>query len=285
MPAAAEPYDPPAYLAALDLPPLTRRLVEGLAVTSAGDGPPLVLVHGGSGSWTHWARNIGPLSRRFAVHAVDLPGHGDSPAAAADISLADFIGRLEATVAALIPAGGRINLAAFSFGTALTIAVAAKLGDRVAALSLLGPGGFPLPADRPEPKLKGFRDGMDTAAKRAVHRHNLGVMMLSSPDAVDALAIDIQAHNVARRRFRHQWRGQMNESFDHMARMTCRLQLVWGEADPYPWPDIETRLADCRKIRPDLEAVILPGAGHWAQFEDAEGYNRALGDFLAAAGG
>ena len=41
--------------------------------------PPLVLFHGGSGSWTHWVRSIGPLLEAgHDVWAVDLPGFGDS---------------------------------------------------------------------------------------------------------------------------------------------------------------------------------------------------------------
>ncbi|HJZ17892.1 MAG TPA: hypothetical protein VJ251_21020, partial [Stellaceae bacterium] len=39
-----------------------------------GDGPALALLHGGYGSWTHWIRNVIPLSRTFTVAAPDLPG-------------------------------------------------------------------------------------------------------------------------------------------------------------------------------------------------------------------
>ena len=44
-----------------------------------GTGEPLVLLHGGSGSWTHWIRNVEALAaagRRVIV--PDLPGFGDS---------------------------------------------------------------------------------------------------------------------------------------------------------------------------------------------------------------
>ncbi|MDB5843914.1 MAG: hydrolase-like protein, partial [Polaromonas sp.] len=44
-----------------------------------GEGAPVVLLHGGSGSWTHWIRNIPTLvacSRQ--VWAPDLPGFADS---------------------------------------------------------------------------------------------------------------------------------------------------------------------------------------------------------------
>jgi 2-hydroxy-6-oxonona-2,4-dienedioate hydrolase len=41
--------------------------------------PPVVLFHGGSGSWTHWVRNIQPLvAAGRQVIAADLPGFGDS---------------------------------------------------------------------------------------------------------------------------------------------------------------------------------------------------------------
>jgi pimeloyl-ACP methyl ester carboxylesterase len=43
-----------------------------------GDGPPLALLHGGYGSWTHWIRNVIHLSRTFTVAAPDLPGLGES---------------------------------------------------------------------------------------------------------------------------------------------------------------------------------------------------------------
>src|SRR5712691_9914772 len=45
-----------------------------------GEGPPLVLLHGASGSWTHWIRNVRPLAARFRVLVPDMPGYGDSDA-------------------------------------------------------------------------------------------------------------------------------------------------------------------------------------------------------------
>src|SRR5271169_1941099 len=43
-----------------------------------GAGPPLVLLHGGYGSWVHWIRNVLPLAERYTVIAPDMPGLGDS---------------------------------------------------------------------------------------------------------------------------------------------------------------------------------------------------------------
>ena len=44
----------------------------------AGEGPPLLLVHGLGASVVTWRDNIGPLSNAFQVYAIDLPGHGDT---------------------------------------------------------------------------------------------------------------------------------------------------------------------------------------------------------------
>ncbi|MET1115858.1 MAG: alpha/beta fold hydrolase, partial [Comamonas sp.] len=43
-----------------------------------GTGTPLVLIHGGHGSWMHWIHNIGPLAQHFQVIVPDLVGFGDS---------------------------------------------------------------------------------------------------------------------------------------------------------------------------------------------------------------
>lgn len=54
----------------------------------AGDGPPVILLHGVGSSVVAWRENMGPLARHFRVYAVDLPGHGDSEKPRMDYSLA-----------------------------------------------------------------------------------------------------------------------------------------------------------------------------------------------------
>jgi pimeloyl-ACP methyl ester carboxylesterase len=60
----------------------------------AGSGPPVVLLHGGTGGGANWFRQIGPLSQRYRVLAPDLPGFGLSD----PVSPAAPLGRAAAQV-------------------------------------------------------------------------------------------------------------------------------------------------------------------------------------------
>src|SRR5438477_2153394 len=78
-----------------------------------GAGPPLVLLHGASGSWTHWIRNVLPLAEHFRVLAADMPGYGESDAPpephTAD-ALADLV---VAGIAQMLPEPAAFHLAGF----------------------------------------------------------------------------------------------------------------------------------------------------------------------------
>ena len=51
-----------------------------LNVQRAGEGPPLVLLHGFTGSIATWRSHLDMLAGQFSIVAVDLPGHGASDA-------------------------------------------------------------------------------------------------------------------------------------------------------------------------------------------------------------
>ena len=61
------------------------------ASTQKTNRSPLLLVHGGSGSWTHWYSNIRYLRNHFDVYALDLPGLGDSATLAEGYTAKDAI--------------------------------------------------------------------------------------------------------------------------------------------------------------------------------------------------
>jgi 2-succinyl-6-hydroxy-2,4-cyclohexadiene-1-carboxylate synthase len=63
---------------------MTLRHLNGLDyyVEVTGSGPPLVLLHGFTGSAASWARHIDVYASEFTCITVDLPGHGETIAPA-----------------------------------------------------------------------------------------------------------------------------------------------------------------------------------------------------------
>ncbi|MFP5328271.1 MAG: alpha/beta fold hydrolase, partial [Acidimicrobiia bacterium] len=63
---------------------------EAANVIDLGDGPPLVFVHGLSGSWQNWLLQLPEFSRDHRCIAVDLPGFGDSPMPREKITISGY---------------------------------------------------------------------------------------------------------------------------------------------------------------------------------------------------
>jgi pimeloyl-ACP methyl ester carboxylesterase len=100
-----------------------------------GDGPPVVLVHGLSGSWRWWSAVSGRLAEHRRVHLLDLPplrrDFGSH-------RLVDGLGRwLEA---AKLP---HVDLVGHSLGGLVAAELAAEQPERVGRLALVAPAGIP----------------------------------------------------------------------------------------------------------------------------------------------
>src|SRR5215472_18223208 len=96
-----------------------------------GSGPPLVLLHGGYGSWMHWIRNVLVLARRFTVIAPDLPGLGESATPPEPHTAEGLAGIIVDGLDIVFGRQTDLHIAGFSFGGVLGGHVAAQLGDRV----------------------------------------------------------------------------------------------------------------------------------------------------------
>lgn len=113
----------------------------GLYVESVGAGPPVVLLHGWAMHGGLFAPVVARLSRQHRVHAVDLPGHGHSPAptghsvAAVVAAIGDA---LDATDGAGAPDRAPVTLIGWSLGAAVALAFAHARPERVARLVLVG---------------------------------------------------------------------------------------------------------------------------------------------------
>jgi pimeloyl-ACP methyl ester carboxylesterase len=238
--------------------------------------PVVVLLHGGSGSWTHWVRNIAPLrDAGWRVLVPDLPGFGDSdlPAGCTDVDALPV--HLHEGLRQLNPAS-HVALVGFSFGgMAAALWLDAFPQDAEQLVMVGAPGmGFALPERIP---LKGWRHLPTPEAQAQVHRHNLMALMLQRPESLDDLALSLHTANVQRDRMPRRRLSSTDIVAQTLPKLQARISAIYGEHD-----------ALYRGCLPALEAAMqagavhwgqwhtVPGAGHWVPYEAAEQFDQAL---------
>jgi pimeloyl-ACP methyl ester carboxylesterase len=241
-----------------------------------GSGPPLVLLHGGYGSWTHWIRNVLPLSRAFTVAAPDLPGLGES-ATPPEPHTAESLARIIVEGLQIIfPRHAGLNIAGFSFGGVLGGHVAAQLGDRVRAFTIVGSNGLGLV--RQPTALQRLPEDASEAEALAVARHNLRALMIADPAKIDELAVYIQSQNAPRGRVKSRRFSRADTLARALPLVRAPLDGIWGERDATAYPHLNDRARSLRAIQPGARFEVIPGAGHWVQYEAADRFNPILAE-------
>lgn len=249
-----------------------------------GDGPPLVLLHGASGSWTHWIRNVLPLGERFRVLVPDMPGFGESDAPP-DPHTADGLADLVASgLDVILPPPAELDLAGFSFGGIVAGLMAARLKRRIRTLVLLGPGGLALPRAATRP-LRRVQPGMTLDESRQAHRENLHILMIAGADKIDELAVSLQIDNLRRTRFKSGDIPQSDTLLKALPAIRARIAGIWGRHDAFTGSNLE----ECRRILASahrgLDFRVIEGAGHWTPYEAPDQINAILCDVLAGSQG
>ncbi|MCY1283485.1 4,5:9,10-diseco-3-hydroxy-5,9,17-trioxoandrosta-1(10),2-diene-4-oate hydrolase [compost metagenome] len=254
---------------------------------SFGDGPTTVLLHGGHGNWQHWVRNIGPLSRNRRLLVPDLPGFGDSAAAPrADLpGLVDVLARSLARLS-VDQSLDRIDLVGFSFGALVTahLATHAGLGDiEVGRLALLGPAGHGGPR-RMTQALVDWRRCHDPHTLAAAMRDNLAAFMIADPAAIDSEAVAIHTRACRATRFHSKSISRAGGLQQALARFPGPVLMIWGEADVTMSPESIAGIArdwwDASADAPAVSVSVVPGVGHWVQYEAHQQVNGLLQAWL-----
>ncbi|HUN49105.1 MAG TPA: alpha/beta hydrolase [Stellaceae bacterium] len=240
-----------------------------------GEGPPLVLLHGGYGSWTHWVRSVEHFSRHYRVLAADLPGLGDS-AAAPDPYTADSIAAIVTEgLASLVRPNDTIDLAGFSFGGLIGGHVTERLGERMKHLVLVGSGGTGIPRPTPVELVK-WHLRVGAAAQREAHRENLAILMMADPANIDTLAIDLQVENAARARTKSRPLSRNPTLLKALPKIKAKLSGIWGERDITAHGIMEETRKLLQSFQPEARFTVVPAAGHWVAYEAADAFNAAL---------
>jgi len=247
--------------------------VWGVATTR----PPLVLLHGGFGSWTHWIANVERLAKTRLVVTCDMPGLGDSASAPGELGPDNIARPICEGLNDVIGKGTRFDLAGFSFGGLIGSRVAAMVGDRMQSYVAVGASGF----EGLHVRVLGIRvpeKDMSDTEKNEIHRENLQILMLADAANVDDLAIYTHRKNVARSRVRSRPMSLGNHLVDALPDIKARLSGIWGVHDATGGgrDEILKRRDIFAKHQDDVKFEIVDDAGHWVMYEQPEVFEAAL---------
>jgi 2-hydroxy-6-oxonona-2,4-dienedioate hydrolase len=246
-----------------------------------GAGRTLVLLHGGSGSWTHWIRNVEALSAGgWRVCVPDLPGFGDSQAAPAATDAPDLVDPVAHGILAM-SGGEACPVVGFSFGALTAVLAAAAHPGVLARLVLVG-----------TPAL-GLRDkkialtpwlGLDDPEKqRQAHRRNLQTLMLHDPACIDDFTVAIHAANLVRDRMRHRKVALTDVVARTLHGLIIPVDAIFGQEDVLYAGRMDEVEAALRHAPSFGQMVRIPGAGHWVQYEAPTHFNSSLLRLLACS--
>jgi len=258
----------------------------------AGQGPPVVLIHGMLNSSRHWESVALQLAEHYTVVAPDLIGHGDSATPRGDYSL----GAHAASIRDLLAVIGieRASIVGHSLGGGVAMQFFYQFPQRVERLVLVSSGGL---GHRVSPMLRtAALPGVSGLLSAAANPRLLGALRdiggrmrergLRQGVYVQALARALRPLEQpgAREAFLQTLRavidvhGQRVSATDRLYLLESMPTLiVWGERDN------TIPLGHARSTHeaiPHSHFKTLPGAAHFPNLEDPEGLARALLDFL-----
>lgn len=250
---------------------------------ASGNGlAPLVLLHGGSGSWTHWVRSIGPLLQAgHDVWAVDMPGFGASDAPPGAVDAEDLLPVLAQMLEAQFP-WQAVRLLGFSFGGMTACMLAAAYPHLVEQLVLVGAPGMGLSKEKSF-RLKGWRHLQDPREQLLHHIFNLQALMLSDASVIDRDTVALHVNNVRRDQLPRRRISSTDILQQALRGLQCPVAAIYGELDvlyPGRLDEVEALMG---QLAPQwLGLRRIAGAGHWVQYECPQVFHAALLPLLAA---
>ena len=253
----------------------------------AGDGPPVVLVHGsgpGVTAYANWRFTIPGLAPHFRVLAPDMAGFGfteklEGSSYGMPVWVDQIVGFLDALA---LP---RVSLVGNSFGGALAMSLAIQQPERVERLVLMGAMGVVFPitpgldfAWGYEPSIENMRRCLDYFA----YNRELVTDELAEVRYRAALEPGVQeAFSAMFPAPRQRWVEAMATPEDRIAAIPHETLIVHGRDDQVIPLDNAYRLLG---LIERSELHVFGRCGHWSQLEWADDFNALLVRFLGREG-
>lgn len=259
----------------------------GLNVEQTGSGPPVVLLHGFTGSNTTWRGLTDALRPKFEVIAPDIVGHGrsDSPEAIDRYRMRRCVDDLVAALNAL--GHERAIWLGYSMGARTALQVAAHHPQAVAALVLEGvtPG-------LADPDERAARVASDEALAERIEREGLeafvdfweSISLWDTQDDLSAGTVSaIRSQRMANTQvglansLRGMGTGAQEPLHDRLAQIEVPTQLLTGALDQ-KFTAIAEQMAGAM---PNAQRRVVAGSGHAVHLEDPEAFESAVVEFVA----
>lgn len=240
-----------------------------------GTGRKLLLVHGLGGSWRSWSTILDALSAKRTVIAIDLPGHGATPADHDSGTFDGLVGSVERYIADNGLAG--IDLVGSSMGARIVLELARR--GNVGSVVALDPGGFWRGWERTFFRttigvsgrlLRAIRPSLPMLSKNAASRTMLLAQLSAHPWALDAQVVatelasfsttptfDALVRNLASGR----------EQSGPAADPTRRIVIGWGRHDRLCLP---RQAARAKVAFPSADLHWFESSGHFPMWDMPE---------------
>jgi pimeloyl-ACP methyl ester carboxylesterase len=253
-------------------------------VAQAGDGPPLVLLHGWPQHWWSWRHLIGPLAERYRVICPDIRGMGWSAVPRGGYGLkqltADLFGLLDAL------RHEHFTLVGHDWGLLIGYSAAFTRPRRIERLVAVG-GVTPWSGIGAPPTLYArpwhvylLATPLGPRVAHAVARNRLRAWRHAGSFSDEEIGIYTppQLHVATTGRDREIVRREIPYFLRHASRLRLRVPTLHlnGEHDPLTigTPHSHRRFAD------DMRLELVPGCGHFVAEERPQWLLDRLGAFL-----
>src|SRR5215212_1133388 len=269
--------------------------IDGMPIRylAAGEGPPVVLLHGAGDNALDWRWVMPTLAATHRVYAPDLPGSPDSARPTADYSPAFF----ERFVAAFVDALdiGRATFVGNSLGGLIALQLALSEPERAGALVLVASAGLGHAVNPAftSVNVTGLGEAVITLWRTPVGAYQrawgrTAMLFARPPGSVPRewlaeqcrLALSpgyLEAH-LAVLRAQVGFGGQREVLLDRLPHLKIPTLVVWGAGDRV-FPECQARVAVARLREGSL--AVVPGCGHMPHVECPDRFLAALDDFLS----
>jgi pimeloyl-ACP methyl ester carboxylesterase len=250
-----------------------------IAYERAGDGPPIVFVHGATSDSRMWHPQLAALADEFTVVAWDEPGAGRSSDVPADFTLPDYASCLAALIDQLEL--GPAHVAGLSWGGTVVLELYRDHPGLVASLVLADTyAGWKgsLPAEEVEARVEGVRQAV--AAPAGSFDPTLPGLFAGDPPAEFVPLLEAMGGDVRPASMKTALMVMAEADLsDLLPQVRVPTLLIWGESDARSPLEVARQF---EQAIPDATLTVIEGAGHVSNLERPEEFNAAVREFCRA---